>query len=294
MADDHWSGRPLLNLGCGQRWHPDWTNIDRSGGLGVISHDLNVGIPVNSGSAAAVYMSNLLEHLAIADAEALLRECERVLCDGGVLRVCVPDLEACAREYLSALERALAGEEGAEADHEWMIIELVDQLAREMSGGEMGRYLASGRVTNPAFVLKRIGVEGEGLMATPAPACVPPGSESRRARPLEDFRRCGRWIRSGIRRGLGARVGAERRSRVVGAFRLSGEAHKWMYDRLSLRQLLERTGFVGMTVKAPNESGIPDFERYGLEVDPRGRVYKPDGLFVEARRPPRTGVARGR
>ena len=27
------------------------------------------------------------------------------------------------------------------------------------------------------------------------------------------------------------------------AFRRSGEVHRWMYDRLSLRRLLEQTGF---------------------------------------------------
>jgi predicted SAM-dependent methyltransferase len=55
----------LLNLGCGSRWHPDWTNLDRvAAGPGVLAHDLRLGIPFPDGHFDAVYHAHLLEHLA--------------------------------------------------------------------------------------------------------------------------------------------------------------------------------------------------------------------------------------
>lgn len=83
-----------VNLGCGSRYRPDWTNIDIvSCGPGVIAHDLNKGIPLPDASCDVVYHSNLLEHLQQADALPFLRENYRVLKPGGILRIAVPDLE---------------------------------------------------------------------------------------------------------------------------------------------------------------------------------------------------------
>ena len=58
-----------------------------------------------------------------------------------------------------------------------------------------------------------------------------------------------------------------------------------MYDRFSLRRLLTETGFIEAAVTAASESRIAGFAAYGLDVEPSGRVRKPDSLFVEARKP---------
>jgi hypothetical protein len=47
---------------------------------------------------------------------------------------------------------------------------------------------------------------------------------------------------------------------------------------------LEKAGFHEIRVCAANESQIPDFARYGLDLDMDGSVRKPDSLFVEARK----------
>jgi hypothetical protein len=70
----------------------------------------------------------------------------------------------------------------------------------------------------------------------------------------------------------------------VGQFRLSGEVHQWMYDRLSLGRLLSSAGFSDIRVCKAAESVITDFASYGLDADAQGNVRKPDSLFMEARK----------
>ncbi len=49
----------------------------------------------------------MLEHLPRLQAELFLREGHRVLAQGGILRLVLPDLEQKARDYLKALEAPL-------------------------------------------------------------------------------------------------------------------------------------------------------------------------------------------
>src|SRR4051812_23878919 len=52
MAD----GFIKANLGCGERYHAEWTNIDiTTPGPGVIQHDLSRGIPLPDASCEVVY-----------------------------------------------------------------------------------------------------------------------------------------------------------------------------------------------------------------------------------------------
>jgi len=74
-------------------WSPD-----------IVVHDLRKPLPFQSARFTAVYASHLLEHLYLAEATQLLRECNRVLRPGGVLRVVVPDLRSIVMEYLAATE----------------------------------------------------------------------------------------------------------------------------------------------------------------------------------------------
>lgn len=66
-----------------------------------------------------------------------------------------------------------------------------------------------------------------------------------------------------------------------GVFRDSGEIHRVMYDRYSLKRLLVNHGFVGITICQPTESRIPDYEQYYLDTF-ADKIRKPDSLFVEA------------
>lgn len=66
----------------------------------IFIHDVRKPLPFPDGTASAIYASHVLEHLYFQEARKLLLESFRVLADGGVLRVVVPDLKAIVEEYL--------------------------------------------------------------------------------------------------------------------------------------------------------------------------------------------------
>jgi cephalosporin hydroxylase/predicted SAM-dependent methyltransferase len=247
----------LLNLGCGRTIHRDWLNVDMApSNPTVITHNLLEPLPLDDGTCSAVYSSHVLEHIPKDKAPAFIAECFRVLVPGGVLRIVVPDLETIARLYLKNLDAADAGDPEAAKRHEWMIIELVDQLARHRSGGEMLRYWKQQPMPAEDFVMERMGQEAEKSVSTFRAA---PKGEVREETALTP--------------------------ESVGKFRMRGEVHQWMYDRLSLSKLLEEAGFAEVAKCTATGSGISGWANYQLDSDESGRVRKPDSLFVEARKP---------
>ncbi|HWD20738.1 MAG TPA: methyltransferase domain-containing protein [Verrucomicrobiae bacterium] len=245
----------LLNLGCGARFDARWTNVDfHSADPAVISHDLRRPLPFADAVFAAVYSSHVLEHFSRPDATAFMAECHRVLRPGGVVRVAVPDLEMIARLYLQTLEAAAAGEPGAARRHEWMTIELLDQMVREQSGGEMLAYWKRRPMPEEEFVVQRCGWEVRRFLDAyrnqpPSPPAKPPTPEQ------------------------------------IAKFRETGENHKWMYDRVSLRALLEAAGFSDCHVCVAADSRVPGFNDYRLDLNDDGSVRKPDSLFMEGTKP---------
>lgn len=267
-----------VNLGCGSRFHPSWQNFDIAPAAPEVRRwDVSRRLPLAEASVEAVYHSHLLEHLRREDVGPFLKDCLRVLRSGGHLRVVVPDLEGAARSYLAQLEGALAGDEVARARYDWTVLELLDQTVRESSGGAMGDYL-SGLVPDPDFVRARLGEEvdpwlGPDASSTPVP--------TRPAPPLS------RRVRGRAARALTKAMPqvAPLRALTIGRFRLAGEVHQWMYDRLSLRRELEQAGFVDVDVVSATDSRIPEWAGFGLDARPDGRPRKPDSLFMEASKP---------
>lgn len=255
----------MLNLGCGQKYHKDWTNIDFSSNKhGVIGHNLIMGIPFDDATFEVVYHSHVLEHFSRDKGLFFLHECFRVLKPNGVIRVVIPDLEQIVRMYLQKLD------EETEADYDWMMLELFDQTVRNKSGGDMLEYLRNPSIQNADFVLSRIGDEGRQMLNNAQQSSKKPSVKKsaiskfwRRVKKLE-------WASS--------------LESQIGRFRLGGEIHQWMYDRFSLGRLLRRCGFEHVERVSAYESRIHGFAKYGLDVID-GCVRKPDSLFMEATKP---------
>jgi SAM-dependent methyltransferase len=284
-----------LNLGCGKRYHSSWINIDIAPqGPEISAYDLSKGIPLPEGSCDVVYHSNLLEHLRRPHARRLIEECFRVLKPGGTLRVAVPDLEQICRVYLTKLESALSGDIAGFADYEWMVIELLDQMVREQSGGDMLTYLNRDFLPNEVFVYTRIGEEGRDLVLS----LHRPSSRTQGAFSIRSLWHRGRRVLSrsapALCRALTrcillpflGRTGLH--ALQIGRFRQSGEIHHWMYDRYSLRQLMVEAGFSSPAVVTAGESRIPGWPTYNLDTLSDGTVVKPDSLFMESTKPERT------
>lgn len=261
------AARPLLNIGCGRRRHPAWVNIDLvPDGPDVVPFDIRHPLPFADQSFDAVYASHVLEHLTPGKAARFLREVRRVIRPGGMIRIVVPDLEGIARHYLHALEQA-SHADATDTDrwrHRWMTIELLDQMVRSRSGGTMGRWWSLPRPPCMEFVVERLGAEV-------CPDAVCRAGEHGPAVPLTDF---------------AAIIDVpEPTPRGFAAFERTGERHKWMYDRVSLADLLESAGFTEPRVTDAVGSRIDAFASYLLDADAAGRPHKPDSLYMEALAP---------
>ena len=255
---------PLLNLGCGRRRHPGWTNADLVPDAGdVLRVDLRRPLPFADGTFTAVYASHVLEHLAPADAAGLIREIARVLVSGGIVRIVVPDLEGIVRAYLASLDAVDAtGDDESRWWHRWMTVELLDQLVRRRSGGLMRRWWSSDPVPCRSRIEDRLGAEAAAAIAGLAAERVATGHTTVDHEAIL--------------------VDEPVSDRDAARFASRGERHQWMYDRVSLAERLRAAGFVDSKRVAAQESSIPGYARYELDADAAGRPHKPDSLFMEA------------
>ena len=250
----------------------------------VLSVDVNSGLPFSSEFADVCYSSHVLEHLDKAGARNLIAECFRVLKRGGVIRLVLPDLEALAREYLRVLDAVTSRDGARDVDYDWIMLELYDQTVRNSSGGEMARFLANLDEKDRFFVRSRIGSEADKFWS-PKQAL----HSGYRLKAMMNRISCGKLLKRLREKLAGWLVyliagKAAFRNFQMGVFRGSGEVHQWMYDRYSLKRLLNEAGFVNVKICAANESRIPEYEKYSLDVL-NGIVRKPDSLYIEARKP---------
>lgn len=94
--------RPLrLHLGSGGNNLDGWVNVDLVGARADVAWDLRRPLPFADGAAEAVFLEHVLEHLTVEDGLGVLRHARRVLADGGILRVGVPDAGLYATGYVA-------------------------------------------------------------------------------------------------------------------------------------------------------------------------------------------------
>lgn len=245
----------MLNLGCGEKYHKNWVNIDFvSRSNEVIQYDLNKPLPFENSSFDVVYHSHLLEHFTKSYAPQFIKECFRVLKAEGIIRIVIPDLEQIIKIYLELLHKSLEGDIEAQKKYEWIMLELYDQTVRNYPGGEMKQYWSLEKIPAKDFVIQRMGSEAKIYIA----ALQANKSQGQNGKTLDPL--------------------------TIGNFRMSGEIHQWMYDRYSLGNLLKLTGFREIKVCAADESAIPNFNSYYLDIENDFSVRKPDSLFMEGRK----------
>jgi predicted SAM-dependent methyltransferase len=84
-------------------------NADQAGAVfppGIVHADVRGGLTYPDASAAYVYSSHMIEHMARWQGLALVRECFRVLAPGGMLRFATPDLAQVIERYRQGRSRA--------------------------------------------------------------------------------------------------------------------------------------------------------------------------------------------
>jgi predicted SAM-dependent methyltransferase len=269
---------PYLNVGCGKKYNPLWTNVDMvADGPDVIAFNLIKGIPFEANTFEIVYHSQVLEHIPKENAPFFIAECFRVLKPGGTLRVVCPDLEGIATEYLKWMRQSIDQPTPESiANYDWMVLEMYDQTVRNQSGGYMAKYLQTKELINADFVFNRTGFIGRRihqLYLKPEPKSYSDLIKSRGF-----LKKAFHYIVSKLDDLFSSPA------RRIGRFRLSGEIHQWMYDRYSLGRLMASCGFVEITKHDHATSGINDWASHALDVKD-GLIYDPNSLFMEAKKP---------
>jgi predicted SAM-dependent methyltransferase len=271
-----------VNLGCGSHYRKEWLNFDLYPASEEVQQaNIIDGVPLADGTADFVYNSHVLEHLCRDDARRFLQECHRILKPGGILRIAVPDLEDAAREYLRNIARWDGGDHSALADLEWSHIELYDQIAREDRNGEFGKYLHREDIPNKNYVIQRMGGLAERAFkiieeGRRHPAVNQGANQPKRLKRLLawDFYR-NRLLR--ILLGL-----KDWKNLQAGRARNAGEVHKWMYDRITLGDLLKNVGFKNVSKRSALESAWPIWNSQNLDLGSNGEILHANSLYIEA------------
>jgi predicted SAM-dependent methyltransferase len=274
-----------LNVGCGNKYHKDWTNIDLvSDSPYVMRYNLLNGFPFNDNNFEVVYHSQVLEHIPKEKASFFLKECHRVLKKNGIIRIVVPDLENIVDEYKKFLNENLKNPSPqSEANYEWILLEMYDQTVRNYSGGQMGKFLQNEKMVNKQYVISRIGIlDHSGINSTTQKTKDGSKLNNETAGLIVVSKKALSFI---IRKIVNVKriiinlfFGEKYK---IGKFRSGGEIHMWMYDRYSLSRLLLEVGFRDIKIKNSFESDIPEWTLYELDVKD-GMEYTPKGLFIEA------------
>jgi SAM-dependent methyltransferase len=275
----------LLNIGCGSVYDSTWTNIDLvSSSPYVYNVDITKGLPYDDGAFDACYSSHMIEHLARHEASLLISECYRILKSSGIIRIVVPDLEAIARHYLSIIDNIQNAEKELEIHYDWIVMELIDQCTRTSKGGEISSFLKKPAVKHNTFIHSRIGMQADKYWKD-HPTDRMSTLHKIKKKNAEWFFNTFRMIVARllvVRLFLGKK-GLE--ALAEGWFRRSsGEIHRWMYDRYSVKRILVERGFEDVDVTTVFHSRIPSFSTYQLDtID--NQIRKPDSLYVEAVKP---------
>jgi predicted SAM-dependent methyltransferase len=258
----------FLNLGCGEIFHKDWLNIDYvSNSPHVSQHDLSQGIPCNSETIDFVYHSHILEYFTKTDGEKFIQECNRVLKKGGGIRIVIPDLKTIVEEYLKCYATAKEKEDKlGEANYEWSMIELIDQLVREESGGEMLKYWGRETLINEETLEKRIGSVYKKYR----------NFNPNQTKPILT-------LKEKIIKFFLKRIDIEWEDYVKMKFYKIGERHKWMYDDFSLSLLLQKNGFEKIKIQTGDTSYMSGWNKYSnLDTNEDNSLRKPDSIIIEA------------
>jgi predicted SAM-dependent methyltransferase len=95
----HKTTKPKLHIGGG--WHrlDGWLNTDIELIPNVMRMDATQRFPFSDGTFQYVYTEHMIEHVPYEKGAYMLRECHRVLRNGGVIRAITPDLAAITGLY---------------------------------------------------------------------------------------------------------------------------------------------------------------------------------------------------
>lgn len=265
-----------INLACGGKLcHlPGWINADhRPSNKNVMQVNLLKALPFHDNTFDIVYHSQFIEHLPMDQANVFLKECYRVLKPNGIIRIVTPDLKDQASEYLRNLQEILRvpNDEEAKLRYEWIRLEMLDQLIRHKTGGDMVSFLFQSGFRIRNYLSERLGLSGDRMLPSSEPIST--------CGQIKQIKKYLRHFLETLKNNINKLIPE---SYIVGNFRLSGEAHLCMYDQYLLSTVLAECQFSDIALVNAKVSRIPDWDFTFLDSDRHGNPDCPSSLFMEA------------
>jgi len=235
----------------------------------------------------AVYAYHVFEHLTPSHGERCVQQIFSALKTGGIFRLSVPDLETACRKYLHALEAAAAEPTRQNTvRYRWAVMAIFEQMVRDRSGGMMLDAIKQGTYDDAQLR------DMFGDMLLPLVEQARSANSGR----VSDSRHPGRVHQ---RRSSNTRTVLRRFYRAVRTIlgksrptvtnrldpRVTKEAGQWMYDRFSLRLLLEQGGFQDIRQVDHVSSSIPRWSAYDFDRSERGGYPLDPSVYMECRKP---------
>lgn len=272
-----------LNFGCGDRLNPNWINIDFSSNSDHVQQvNLLNGFPFKNNHFKVVYSSHVLEHFTPEQSMFLLQEAFRVLSTGGILRLVLPDLESSCREYIRIMDMKDSNPE-KRILYEWIMIELLDQLVRNKSGGRMASFIDEVFKNNNQKMIEYIRERTESKFQLTSKVDIHKTKDSLMVRIKRrlSWRRTYQKITYKYIELIGSLLPRNIKPMIFTETAI-GEKHRWMYDHYGIKLLLDKVGFKDIRSVKYNESMIPDFNDDLLDINADRSVYKNNSIYVEA------------
>ena len=225
--------------------------------------DVRGPIPYADNTFNVVYCNHVIEHLTPDEGLYHVQELYRVTEPGGICRMVVPDLELSANEYIECLNNVASNRtEDNIRRYKWAVADLIDQMVRPNSGGEMWKLLASGdvdweqikRCNGDVFEEIRTGAYFKKLEEKAATDSAP-HTVKRISNDLTTK------IKNKFYRYLKTRFGVSPKPYVEQL----NERTMWMYDRYSLPELIKKGGFGGVHLVSYKTSDIHDWQKYDFD-----------------------------